>query len=267
MRKRPWNLRTALLMAAAIAALSGCSEPAAVAARQGSVAPSQSPPAAPASGNTEAPPTAPAAGKGGESEQAPAVQVLAKPAEITILVNKRFRLPADYRPADLVEPKVPFIFQEYHEKRLMRQEAAGALEAMFAAAEKDGIYLAGVSGFRSYETQKSLFDYYVRTQGEATARKYSAEPGHSEHQTGLAMDVSGSTGECAVEDCFAETPEARWVADHGPEFGFIIRYPKGKESITGYNYEPWHLRYVGTAWSKAIAATGLTLEEYLNQAR
>lgn len=264
MNKRRWNLVTALLVASAVAVLAGCSDPAAVAARQTPPAPSQSPPTDPAPGNTGAPPPAPA---GGKAADPPAVQALAKPAAITALVNKRFYLPADYRPTDLVEPKVRFIFQEAHEKRLMREEAARALETMFAAAEKDGLYLAGVSGFRSYETQKSLFAYYVRTQGEETARKYSAEPGHSEHQTGLAMDISGSTGECAVEDCFAESPEARWLADRGPEFGFIIRYPKGKESITGYNYEPWHLRYVGTAMSKEIAARGLTLEEYLNQAR
>jgi D-alanyl-D-alanine carboxypeptidase len=196
----------------------------------------------------------------------PAVQVVENLDPLDVLVNKRFALPAGYRPGDLVEPDVPFIFDEPHEKRLMRKEAAHALALLFAAAREDGIYLAGVSGYRSYETQEWLFDYNVTAYGEEYARKYVAEPGHSEHQTGLAMDVSGSTGECAADDCFADTTEARWLADHAGTFGFIIRYPQGKESITGYNYEPWHLRYVGAPVSRAIAASGLTLEEYLNEA-
>ncbi|MFC4767112.1 M15 family metallopeptidase [Effusibacillus consociatus] len=189
-----------------------------------------------------------------------------KPEDIAVLVNKKFQLPSNFKPSDLVEPNVPFIFKEKDEKRLMRQEAAQALEKLFAEANKDGIHLAGVSAYRSYATQQSLFTYYVNVQGEEAARKYSAEPGHSEHQTGLAIDVSGSTGQCAVEDCFADTPEAAWLAKHAPEFGFMIRYPKGKESITGYNYEPWHIRYVGTKISKEIAEKGITLEEYLTNA-
>lgn len=193
--------------------------------------------------------------------------VLAEPAAITAMVNKQIKLPASYKPADLVEPKVPFIFSEKDDRRLLRQEAAQALEAMFAAAKKDNINLAGVSGYRSYETQKTLFNYYVNTQGEASARKYSAEPGTSEHETGLAIDVTSSDGKCAAEDCFGNTPEAKWLAQHSAEYGYIIRYPKGKESITGYNYEPWHIRYVGKKIAKDIADKGITLEEfYSNQA-
>lgn len=94
--------------------------------------------------------------------------------------------------------------------------------------------------------------------------RYSAVPGHSEHQTGLAIDVSGSDGKCAASDCFAGTPEADWIAQHAPEYGFIIRYPEGKEAITGYKYEPWHIRYVGVDIAKDIAAQNLTLEEYFN---
>jgi D-alanyl-D-alanine carboxypeptidase len=192
------------------------------------------------------------------------VIVTAKPTDMTVLVNTKIMLPANYKPADLVEPNVPFIFAEKSEKRLMRKEAAQALERMFAGAKQDGIHLAGVSGYRSYETQQSLFNYYVKVQGEEVARKYSAEPGHSEHQTGLAMDVSGTSGKCAADDCFADTVEAKWLAQHAPEYGFIVRYPKGKEAITGYNYEPWHVRYLGTTMSKDIAAKGVTLEEYLH---
>jgi D-alanyl-D-alanine carboxypeptidase len=194
------------------------------------------------------------------------IEIAAKPMDINVLVNKTIMLPDGFAPSDLVEPNVPFIFKEKDEKRLMRKEAAAALEQLFAGAKKDGIYLAGVSGYRSYATQKSLFAYYVKTQGEETARKYSAEPGHSEHQTGLAMDVSGSDGKCAADDCFAGTPEANWLAKHAAEYGFIIRYPKGKEQITGYAYEPWHVRYVGKEVAAKVAAKGITLEEFYGMA-
>jgi len=137
---------------------------------------------------------------------------------------------------------------------------------MFAAAKEDGIHLAGVSGYRSHSVQKALFQRYVERDGEEAARRYSAEPGHSEHETGLAMDVSGIDGKCAAEDCFADTKEAEWLDRHAHEFGFIIRYPKGKESVTGYQYEPWHLRYVGKELAKEIAEQGITLEEYFGLA-
>ncbi|MEF3309951.1 M15 family metallopeptidase [Paenibacillus sp. GYB004] len=195
-----------------------------------------------------------------------AVQVVAKPADVAVLVNKTYRLPDNYKPTDLVEPDIPFIFKEKSDKRLMRKEAAGALEKLVAAAKKDSISLAGVSGFRTQATQKTLFDNYVKKDGEEAARKYSAVPGHSEHQTGLAMDISGSDGKCAASDCFADTKEAKWLAKNAAEHGFIIRYPKGKESITGYQYEPWHLRYVGTKIAKDIADKGITLEEYMQSA-
>lgn len=221
---------------------------------------------------TATPPTAsskPDTGAGGSTagKQSPsgkdgASQVVAKPNDITVLVNKTYGLPAGYKPADLVEPNVPFTFKEKSEKRMMRKEAAGALEQLFAAAKKDGVPLAGVSAFRSESTQKSVFNSYVKKDGEEAAKKYSAEPGHSEHQTGLAIDVAGSDGKCAAEDCFGSTKEAAWLAKHAPEYGFIIRYPKGKESVTGYQYEPWHIRYVGTELAKELAAKGLTLDEY-----
>lgn len=195
------------------------------------------------------------------------VQLVADPTAIDVLVNKQYALPADYIPPDLVEPNVRFIFTEWHERRLMRAEAAAALEEMFAAAEEDGIYLAGVSGYRSYEYQEALFASYVSTDGLELAERYSARPGHSEHQTGLAMDISGSTGECAADDCFAGTPEAEWLAAHAHEFGFIVRYPKGKEHITGYMYEPWHVRYLGRELARAVYESGLTYEEYLQAHR
>lgn len=183
---------------------------------------------------------------------------------VAVLVNKEYALPEDYEPSDLVYPDVRFTFSEKIDKRKMRSEAAAALEKMFAGAEEDGIYLAGVSAYRSHSTQTSLFNRYVKKDGLEKAKTYSAVPGHSEHETGLAIDVSGSDGKCAAEDCFGDTKEAEWLAKHATEYGFIIRYPEGKEDITGYKYEPWHLRYVGTEIAADIAEREITLEEYYN---
>ncbi|WP_062107306.1 M15 family metallopeptidase [Bacillus niameyensis] len=195
-----------------------------------------------------------------------AIEVVTDPTDIRVLVNKQFKLPDDYAPDDLVYPDVRFIFSEKVEKRQMREVAAKELEKMFAAAEKDGIYLAGASGYRSQATQIILYNNYVDKDGKEAADRYSARPGHSEHQTGLTMDVSTSSGECAVQDCFADTPEAKWLAEHAHDYGFIIRYPKGKENITGYQYEPWHIRYVGTEIAKELSEKNITLEEYFGVA-
>ncbi|MWC27806.1 M15 family metallopeptidase [Paenibacillus sp. MMS18-CY102] len=193
------------------------------------------------------------------------VVTAADPKAIGVLVNKTHRLPAGYVPSDLVYPDVPFIFSEKVDKRKMRKEAADALKELFDGASKDGISLAGVSGYRSESRQKTLFNNYVKRDGEAAAARYSARPGFSEHQTGLAMDVSGSNGICAAEDCFGETDEAKWLADHSYEYGFIIRYPENKEKVTGYKHESWHLRYVGVDMAVAMHTSGLTLEEYTEE--
>lgn len=194
------------------------------------------------------------------------VQVVAEPQDVAVLVNKTNRLPEGYIPDDLVEPAVDFIFKEKLEKRKLRKVAAEALEQLFAGAEQDGIFLAGVSGYRSQATQEILFNSYAKKSGAEAANKYSAKPGFSEHQTGLAIDVSSSTGQCAAEDCFAGTDEAVWLAENAAEYGFIIRYPQGKDEITGYQYEPWHLRYVGVEIATEIADEAITLEEYNDQA-
>lgn len=190
------------------------------------------------------------------------IEVDTDPESVSVIVNKSYKLPDDYSPSDLVYPDVRFTFKEKIEKRMMRQEAATALEKMFEAAEVDGIYLAGVSAYRSHATQTALFNRYVERDGYDKAVTYSAVPGTSEHETGLAIDVSASDGKCAAQDCFGDTVEAVWLAENAAEYGFIIRYPEGKEDITGYKYEPWHLRYVGVEISKEIASAGITLEEY-----
>ncbi|OWZ83703.1 M15 family metallopeptidase [Natranaerobius trueperi] len=181
-----------------------------------------------------------------------------------VLVNKEFNLPSDFTPPDLVEPNIPFIVDE-GERRYMREEAARSLEDLFSCAEKEQIGIIGVSGYRSYETQRRIFNNYVEQNGEEEANKFSARPGQSEHQTGLAMDVSSASVDFGLRQSFGETKEGQWLIENAPDFGFIIRYPEGKEHITGYIYEPWHLRYVGEEHAQKISEKGVTLEQYLEQ--
>ncbi|OOE04477.1 peptidase M15 [Anoxybacillus kestanbolensis] len=191
------------------------------------------------------------------------VKVIINPDNILALVNKEQQLPADYKPADLVVPNVPFTFKETDvEKRHMRAEAAKALEAMFTAAKQQQVLLYAVSGYRSYERQQQLFTFEVQRLGEEKAVVAVAMPGKSEHQTGLAMDITSPSVQYAITPAFGDTREGKWVAEHAHEFGFIIRYPKGKEHITKYQYEPWHLRYVGVKAAKIIYEKQITLEEY-----
>lgn len=185
------------------------------------------------------------------------------PNDILVLVNKHRNLPADYKPSDLVIPKVPFSFEGNDEKKYMRKEAAKALEELFNAAEEEGIYLYAVSGFRSYNRQKSIFEYRAARDGFEEANKLTAYPGQSEHQTGLAMDVTCQAVNFDLRESFGQTPEGKWLKNNAHRFGFIIRYPKGAEHITGYNYEPWHIRYVGKKVADQIYERGITLEEYM----
>lgn len=184
------------------------------------------------------------------------------PTDTLILVNKHNRAPAV--PIALVKPDVPPTREALSENIYMQPEAAEALEELFAGAKEDGITLLATSGFRSYSTQKAIFERKLEKMSERAANASVAKPGYSEHQTGLAMDVEGqsSLGMGLVED-FGETPEGKWLAQHCHEYGFIIRYPKGKTDITGYIYEPWHIRYVGKEDAAEIAALDVTLEEYI----
>lgn len=125
------------------------------------------------------------------------------------------------------------------------------------AAAKEGLNIYMSSGYRSYSYQSLIYNNYVSWYGQIMADTFSARPGHSEHQTGLAIDVN------TIDDSFANTPEAIWLENHAHEYGFIVRYPKGKENITGYKYEPWHIRYLGVETATAVYKSGLSLEEYL----
>ncbi|MGZ9585512.1 M15 family metallopeptidase [Paenibacillus marinisediminis] len=191
-------------------------------------------------------------------------QVVTNPNSIYVVVNKERFLPEGYEPPDLVEPQVKFSFEEPHEKRHMRKEAADALEQLFAQAKEDGIELNAVSGYRSEKRQTSLYSHYVETQGEEYANRVSAKPGTSEHQTGLTIDVSSPSVNNELEQVFGDSEEGKWLAEHAHDSGFIIRYPKDGEEITGYMYEPWHIRYVGVDAATAIYEQGITLEQFLS---
>ena len=179
---------------------------------------------------------------------------------IYIAANKSRLLPAGWKPKDLVPVSVPY--RGRSEAKYMRREASVALTQLFAGAKKAGITLCGISGFRSYELQKSVYNKYTRQLGEKTAEIVSAKPGSSEHQTGLAIDISAKSLNYALTNSFANTREGKWLAENAAEYGFIIRYPKGKEAITGYVYEPWHFRYIGRELAIDITRKGLSLEEY-----
>lgn len=192
-------------------------------------------------------------------------KVIQNTENILILVNKEYALPDGYAPADLVRPNVAFSFGDQDiEKSYMRKEAAEALEKMFTEAAKQNIHLFAVSGYRSYERQVQIFNHEVQKVGEEQAVQVVAVPGNSEHQTGLAMDISSQSANFALSEQFGETPEGKWLVDNAHTFGFILRYPKGKEGITGYSYEPWHFRYVGKKAATEIYKNGLTLEEYFH---
>jgi zinc D-Ala-D-Ala carboxypeptidase len=185
--------------------------------------------------------------------------------DMLIVANKERNLPEDYVPADLVTPNVPFPFKEDLPKKKLRKEAALSVEVLFKAAEEQGLELLAQSGYRSYDTQVSIFAYNADQYGEEKANQTSAQPGQSEHQTGLSLDVTSPQVNYELVEEFGETKEGKWLAENAHKYGFIIRYLKDKEEITGYQYEPWHLRYVGVEHAKEIHERGITLEEYLQK--
>lgn len=184
------------------------------------------------------------------------------PTDLLLLVNKQNRAPSV--PFTLVKPNVTPTRPELSENIYMQPEAAEALEELFEGARQQGIILYATSGFRSYSTQKAIFDRKAKERGEQSANRSVAKPGQSEHQTGLAMDLEGESSlGTGLTNAFGETPEGIWLAENCADYGYIIRYPQDKTRITGYVYEPWHIRYVGVEAAKEITSLGLTLEEYI----
>lgn len=189
-------------------------------------------------------------------------QVIENPYDVTALVNKQHALPSDYVPLDLVVPNIRFSFTEDLPQKQLRKIAAHALEELFAASDEAGMELFGLSGYRSYDRQGAIFARNASKHGEKIANTFSARPGESEHQSGLTMDVTCPEVDYNLTTKFGGTKEGQWIKKHASKFGFIVRYPLGKEDITEYQYEPWHIRYIGKKIATKVMANDLTLEEY-----
>ena len=198
---------------------------------------------------------------GGNSQDSPAYSVDA-PGSLWWVVNKQRPLPEGYLPTDLAVPSVPLSRDHGAETMQLSSQIIPALEALFRAADQNGIKLWLISGYRSNAYQQTLYQRYVARDGQAAADRYSARPGTSEHQTGLALDIGNPNGPCLLQTCYEQTPAGTWLAAHAHEYGFILRYPEGKEEITGYQYEPWHFRYVGLELAHELHQSGQTMEEY-----
>jgi D-alanyl-D-alanine carboxypeptidase len=187
-------------------------------------------------------------------------------SSIWVIINKqRPYQPINYVPDHLVVPNVPLRLSADSEEMHMRSDAATALEKLVKDAKAAGISIRIESGYRSYAEQQRLYNYYVGVQGKANADEQSARPGFSEHQSGLAVDLGDTSGTCSVQQCFADTPTGQWIKSNSYKYGFLIRYTENGTSKTGYEYEPWHVRYVGTDLAVKVAAKHfVTLEEYFN---
>lgn len=183
---------------------------------------------------------------------------------IYYVVNKQRPLPLTYVPSNLVKVSVELVPGDNPEEQQLRSEAATAVQYMFSEAKKAGIDLVMASGYRSASLQKVYYDNYVARDGQEAADKYSARPGTSEHQTGLALDITTPARKCYLEICFADTPEGKWLKQNAYKYGFHLRYQKGKENVTGYQFEPWHFRYVDNDLAKRLFDSNQTMEEFFS---
>ncbi len=179
-----------------------------------------------------------------------------------LVVNKQRPISTEYVPVDLVDVNVNKRTDKSAEELMLRQEAAKALEQLFAGASNSQLLLLMGSAYRSASLQNSYYTNYVASYGQAEADKFSAKPGTSEHQTGLAADISTADRSCYLEVCFADTTEGKWLAKNAHKYGFIVRYQDGKEAVTGYQYEPWHIRYVGKELADEMYKTNQVMEEF-----
>jgi D-alanyl-D-alanine carboxypeptidase len=173
-------------------------------------------------------------------------------SSVTVVVNKKHKLPNDYVPAGLTPIDGGYL----------KLAAADAMQILISDGALNGFSFTLVSDYRSYSDQEAVYYGYVNRDGQALADTYSARPGFSEHQTGLAADVAEINTGCALMTCFGTTPAGQWIASNSYKYGFIIRYPEGKDATTGYQYEPWHLRYIGISAALGVYNSGLTMDEY-----
>ena len=182
------------------------------------------------------------------------IKIIDNPDDLLVLVNKNNKLPDGFIPKKLTKISLEFATND----KYMVKEAKEQFEKLSSDAKKLGYKIIAVSTYRTYDYQKQLFNNYLKEKGSDHTLKYSAKPGHSEHQTGLAVDVMGSNNDYNL---FEESNEFKWMVNNAHKYGFILRYPKDKYSITGFKYEPWHYRYVGFKSANYIYQNNLTLEE------
>ena len=221
-----------------------------------SVSPFTSPSESPATQTASATPTgSPSVSKAASASPAAArPSVESSPESLRCLVNKmRPFAQKDWAPSDLVD----------FEGQQLRAEAAQAARTMMDAAKAEGVTLTVSSAYRSYAVQQQTYQHWVSVNGQKVADQLSARPGYSKHQTGLAIDFSSPEG-CRLEECYEDTRAGRWLAKNAQNYGFILRFPKGQQAVTGYLFEPWHYRYLGKDLTARYVASGAnTLEEFL----
>lgn len=185
-----------------------------------------------------------------------------EPGSIWWIVGKKRPLPDNYVPPSLVTPNVTANDKKSAAENTLRPETASALEKLFANAKQAGFDFMLASGYRSSQLQSVYYNSLVSANGQAEADRLSAKPGTSEHQTGLSLDVARADRKLYLEQTFGADSSGRWLADNAHEYGFIIRYPQGKEAFTGYDYEPWHIRFVGTDLANELYSKQQTMEEF-----
>ncbi len=184
-----------------------------------------------------------------------------QPENIWMIVSKTHPISTDYVPANLKIPDVETRTDKSDAERSARSDIETPIKDMFEAASESGYSLMIGSGYRSAALQATYFNSLARSVGEEVANQTIARPGQSEHQTGLAIDLTTVSRYCYLSECFASTPEGIWLAANSYKYGFILRYPEEKVSVTGYSYEPWHFRYVGVELATALHQSGLALDE------
>lgn len=188
-----------------------------------------------------------------------------KPYSLWVVINKQRPIqPLEFTP-EVVTPKVVLKGKPGDINMKLTKETAEALEALFENARQAGHGLMVSSAYRPYSYQVNVYNRIVAMKGQYAADQESARPGHSEHQTGLAVDIAPASKECDLHPCFAETNEGKWLSENAWRFGFILRYPDSKNSITGYSFEPWHYRYVGKELAQDMRQRDIkTMEEYFS---
>lgn len=183
------------------------------------------------------------------------IESVIKSESLSALCNKYYALPSDFTPGNLVQVTDGYYVND-GKSYMLRKEAEEAFKLMANAAAEEGVSLKIISAYRSNSYQANLYEKYKNNNGQDAADRFSARPGHSEHETGLAIDIND------VSQAFENTDAFKWLQSHAHEYGFILRYPKGKEHLTGYMYEPWHYRYLGSDLATKVLNAGITYDEY-----